>query len=384
MDVQPRRVLLEPVLDGHVFSNLTFPDSPVIILNSRISCRICVGTCRWRRIDNFFQGALKLKNDNEMRVCLRNILALVALIAVSPVLAQSKLIRLMVPFPPGASTDLIARDVAAKFSDSSGQAIIIENKTGATGAIAMDFVAKSSPDGYILGLISVSQGVNEALNGAQTPYDLVHDFTPVIQLSTFPFLLVINPKVPVRSVGELVSLAKLKPNTLRYGSSGTGGITHLSGSWLASASKTAMVHVPYKGAGPAMTDVVGGHIDFIFASISLGSPFLARNQVRALAITSENRNTQFPDLPTVRESGIPDFVVDGWNGIVGPAGMQAPVVSRLNNWFALAVNNPDMRSKMALDGQLPAAGTSAQFGAYLASEMRKWSRIVKEGGLKVE
>lgn len=318
------------------------------------------------------------------RVCLRNVLALAALTAMFPALAQNKVTRFVVPFPPGASTDLLARDVAIKFSESSGQAMIVENKTGATGAIAMDFVAKSAPDGYTIGLISVSQGVNEALNGAKTPYDLVRDFTPVIQLSTFPFLLVINPKVPVRSVAELVSLAKAKSDTLRYGSSGAGGITHLSGSWLATASKTRMVHVPYKGAGPAMTDVVGGHIDFIFASISLGSPFMARNQVRALAITSEKRHSQMPNLPTVKESGIPDFVVDGWNGVVGPAGIPAPVVAKLNSAFALVVNHPDMRSKMVIDGQLPVAGTPAQFGDYLASEINKWSRIVKEGGVKIE
>lgn len=296
--------------------------------------------------------------------------------------APARPVRLVVPFPPGASTDVIGRIVANKFNEFPGQSMIVDNRSGATGTIGLDFVVKSPPDGSTVGMLIVSHAVNESLEGAKTPYNLVRDFTPVILISNNPYLLVVNPKVPARSVAELVALARSKPGTLRYGSSGTGGVIHLAGAWLATATGTNMVHVPYKGSGPAMSDVVGGHIDFIVASIPLSGNLLANQQLRALATTAPKRLPVMPDLPTMQEAGIANYAVEGWNGISGPPGMPAPVVERLNAALGKVLAAPDMREKFSVDGATPAGGTPAQFGAFVRSEVEKWRRIVEDAGIK--
>jgi tripartite-type tricarboxylate transporter receptor subunit TctC len=317
----------------------------------------------------------------------RIMLMLAAWAVISPISAQtypSKPIRLVVPFPPGAGSDLITRVVATRFSETPGQRLVVENKPGATGAIGLDFVAKSPPDGYTVGLLIVSHAVFEALDDAKTPYDLVRDFTPVVQLNSIPYLLVVNPRVPAKSVKELVALARAKPGTLTYGSSGTGGVIHLAGAWLASASNTRMVHVPYKGNAQAMPDLVGGHIDFLFTSIATAGSFMKQQKLRGLAVTSSKRLDQVPDLPTMQEAGIANYVVEGWYGIAGPAGMASPIVNKLNSEIGKAVNHADTRAKLALDGAAPAAGTPKEFAAHISGEMEKWSRIVKEAAIKVD
>ncbi len=294
----------------------------------------------------------------------------------------AKPIRLVIPFPPGASTDVIGRIVANKFNETPGQSIVVDNKSGATGAIGLDFVSKSAPDGYTVGMLIVSHAVNESLEGAKTPYNLVKDFTPVILISSNPYLLVVNPKIPARSVGELVALAKSKPGTLRYGSSGTGGVIHLAGAWLGTASGTSMIHVPYKGSGPAMNDVVGGHIDFIVASIPLAGNLIAQQQLRVLATTAGKRLPAMPDVPSMQETGIANYVVEGWNGISGPPGMPAALVDRLNGALGRVLASPDMREKFSIDGATPEGGTPAQFGNHVRSEVEKWRRIIQEAGIK--
>ena len=306
---------------------------------------------------------------------------------IAPVAAQtfpSKPIRLIVPFAPGGGSDVISRIVGAKFSETPGQRIIVENRPGATGAIGLDLVAKSAADGYTLGVLIVSHAVIEALDDAKTPYDLVKDFTPVVQMNSIPYLLVVNPSVPAKTVKEFVALAKAKPGTLTYGSSGTGGVIHLAGAWLASATRTTMVHVPYKGNGPAMTDLVGGHIDFIFASIASSGNFMKQGKLRGIAVTSDKRLEQVPDLPTMHEAGIPNYVVEGWYGVAGPAGIPGSVVDKLNREIDKTLNQPDMRAAMAADGAVPVGGTPKAFAAHISSEVQKWSRIVKQARIKID
>jgi tripartite-type tricarboxylate transporter receptor subunit TctC len=305
----------------------------------------------------------------------------------APVSAQNypaKPIRLIVPFPPGASTDLFARLVATKFSETAAQRMIAENRPGATGSIGLDTVAKSPTDGYTLGVLIISHAVHSAIDGAKMPYDLARDFTPVIQFSSNPYLLTVHPSLPVKSVAELVALAKAKPGALRYGSSGTGGIIHLAGAWLASATRTQLIHVPYKGSGPAMLDVIAGHIEFIFASIPTAGSFMKQQRLRGVAVTTARRLEQFPNLQTMQEAGIKDYVAEGWNGLAGPARMPTSVVEALNSAVVKILNQPDTRSLMATEGATAVGGTPKEFAAHINSEIEKWGRIVRQAGIKTE
>ena len=314
-------------------------------------------------------------------------LMLAACAAISPVWAQSypaKPIRLVIPFPPGAATDLVGRVIATRFSEMSSQRMIAENRPGATGSIGLDVVAKSPPDGYTLGVLIISHAVHAAVDGARIPYDLARDFTPVVQMSSNPYLLVVHPSVPAKTVAQLVALARAKPGALRYGSSGSGGIIHLAGAWLATASKTQMIHVPYKGSGQAIVDLVGGHIDFIIASIPTAGSFIKQQKLRAIAVTTARRLEQFPELPTMREAGIANYVAEGWNGLAGPARMPESVVGMLNSAVGKILNQPEARAVITADGATPVGGTPAEFGAHISGEIDKWVKIVKQAGIKTE
>jgi tripartite-type tricarboxylate transporter receptor subunit TctC len=322
-----------------------------------------------------------------MKALVRLVLIVAALTVLPPVSAQNypaKPIRLIVPFPPGASTDLFARLVATKFSETAAQRMIAENRPGATGSIGLDTVAKSPPDGYTLGVLIISHAVHSAIDGPKMPYDLARDFTPVIQFSSNPYLLTVHPSLPVKSVAELVALAKARPGALRYGSSGTGGIIHLAGAWLASATRTQLIHVPYKGSGPAMIDVIAGHIEFIFASIPTAGSFMKQQRLRGVAVTTARRLEQFPNLQTMQEAGIKDYVAEGWNGLAGPARMPSSVVETLNSAVVKILNQPDTRSLMTTEGATAVGGTPKEFAAHISSEIEKWGGIVKQAGIKTE
>jgi tripartite-type tricarboxylate transporter receptor subunit TctC len=322
-----------------------------------------------------------------MKALVRLVLIVAACAVLPPVSAQNypaKPIRLIVPFPPGASTDLFARLIANKFSETAAQRMIAENRPGATGSIGLDTVAKSPPDGYTLGVLIISHAVHSAIDGAKMPYDLARDFTPVIQFSSNPYLLTVHPSLPVKSVAELVALAKARPGALRYGSSGTGGIIHLAGAWLASATKTQLIHVPYKGSGPAMIDVIAGHIEFIFASIPTAGSFMKQQKLRGVAVTTARRLEQFPNLQTMQEAGIKDYVAEGWNGLAGPARMPSSVVEALNSAVLKILGQPETRSLMAAEGATAVGGTPREFAAHISSEIEKWGRIVKQAGIKTD
>lgn len=309
--------------------------------------------------------------------------------AATPVQAQgfpSKPVRMIVPFQPGALPDIIARLIAPKLGESLGQQVLVDNRAGATGAIGLDFVSKSPPDGHTLGMLIITHGVNAALEGSaldvpRQPFNLVRDFTPISQLTSNGYVLVISARHNVRSLAELVTLARSKPGVLTYGSSGTGGIIHLAGEWLAAATKTRMTHVPYKSSAQAMNELAGEHIDMMFSSVALLKTVAASGKGRGIGVTSAARMPSAPDVPTFVEQGLAGFEIDGWYGIVGPPAMPAAVVNRLSGEFARLVRLPEVRDKLASDGASPTGGTPAEFAALLQAEDRKWRKVVQDIGL---
>src|SRR5436190_1683824 len=244
-------------------------------------------------------------------------------------LYPSKPIRLIVPFAAGGGTDLTARAIAQRLTEAWGQPVIVDNRPGANGTIGVDIAAKSAPDGYTLTMISSSHSVNVSLY-KNLPYDLVKDLTPITQATTQPYALVVNPSLPVKSVAELIALAKSKPGVLNYGSSGIGGLSHLSGALFAALAHIKLTHIPYKGGAPAMTEVISGQIDMLFSTLLQSHAQIEAGKLRPLAITTAKRSPAAPQLPTMIEAGVPGFEVAGWYGVLAPAGTPAPIVDKLN------------------------------------------------------
>ena len=313
---------------------------------------------------------------------------MVGCVAVPPAaLAQSssfpnRPLTIIVPFAPGATTDVLARLVAQKLTETWSQPVIVENRTGASGVIGLTAVAKAPADGHTMGMMIVSNATTAAMQGAKSPIDLVRDFAPVSQLGSQPYLLLINASLPVRSLRDLVAIARARPGALTYGSSGVGSVLHLAGELLAAQTKTKLTHVPYKGAAPALSDVAGGHIAMLFTTRVTAHSLLANGKVRALAVTSPQRVAGLSDVPTVQESGITGpFEVNGWYGLSTSAGVPAPIVERLNAEVLRVMRLPDVRERMLSEGTLPVAGTPAQFGELVRSEIEKWRRIIQQSGI---
>ena len=302
----------------------------------------------------------------------------------TPALAQrdaastfpSKTIRIVIPFPPGGLPDVISRMVAPKMAESFGQPVVVDNKAGASGAIALEFVARSPADGHALAMITSGSLVLE-----DTPYDFARDFVAVSLLASNAYVVVISSKLPARTLPEVIALAKNSPKALTYGSSGTGGATHLAAAWLASLSGTEWTHVPYKGIAQAITDVAGGHVSMVMSSIQLWKTFAASGQVIGVAVTSPKRQATAPDLPSVQEAGIAGYEIEGWYGIVAPSAVSAPVINRLNQELVRIMQLPDIRQKLTLDGAEASGTTPAQFAAYVRSETLKWRRIGQAAGI---
>ena len=291
-------------------------------------------------------------------------------------------IRMIVPFPPGGGTDITARAVGLKLTEVWGQTVVADNRPGANGTIGVDMTAKAAPDGYTLAMISSSHAVNVGLY-SKLPYDLVKDLAPITQFTRQPYALVINPSVPAKSVKELIALAKSKPGTLNYGSSGTGGLSHLSGALLGSLTGTDLVHVPYKGGAPAMTDVIGGQIQMLFGTLLLTGPHAKAGRLRALAVTTAQR---WPgsELPTMQEAGVPGYEITQWYGLLTSAKVPSAIVEKLNQEIARILHQPDVRDKLATDGALAVGNTPEQFGAHIRSEVAKYGKLIKQMGLKLE
>jgi tripartite-type tricarboxylate transporter receptor subunit TctC len=294
----------------------------------------------------------------------------------------NKPIKLIAPFAPGGALDLIARGVGAKLSESLGEPVVVENRAGASGAIGSEAVARSSPDGYTLLLgATTTHGINPAFNPKSLPYDAVKDFTPVSLVATIPHALVVNAKSPVRSVQDLVKLGKTR--SLNYGSAGNGSPHHLAAELFKSLTGIQAVHVPYKGSGPALADLIAGNLDFVSVEYTAAEPHIKSGKLRALAIATKERVPGL-DLPTVAEAGYPGFEVTSWYAIFGPAGMPKDVTAKLSSEIHKAVTQTDLRERLKGIGTTPIGSTPEELAAFQRNDIALWTRVVNSAGIKPE
>ena len=320
------------------------------------------------------------------RIALALSAVMAAVIAAAPAAAQTypaRPVRMIVAFAPGGPLDIHARIVGQKLGEAWGQSVVIENRGGATGTIGADLVAKAPADGYTV-LANASAHVIVPALMAKLPYDPIKDFAPVTVMGSAPLLLAVTPTLPAKTVKELVALGKARPGELAFGSGGAGTSTHLSGELLKTATGVKMTHVPYKGSGAAMLDVVAGHVPMTFSSITAAVELLKARRVRAIAITSEKRYPQLPDLPTFAESGYKSLTIGSWYGIWLPAKTPEAVVSKFNADAVRVLNLPDVRARFSELGGEPVGNTPAQFDAFQKAEMVRWAKVVKDSGAKPE
>jgi tripartite-type tricarboxylate transporter receptor subunit TctC len=292
----------------------------------------------------------------------------------------SRPIRFVVGFAPGGPIDLLARTVGQKLAEVYGQSVIIDNRTGANGIIAADLVAKAVADGHTILMAGAGHTINASLY--KLPYDTVTDFAPVTPVATGSYVLVVHPSVPVRSVQELIALAKSKPGQLSFGSGGIGGAPHMAVALLTSMAGIDMIHVPYKGVGPAITDLLGGQLSLIFNDQLTTLPYIRSGKFRALAVSSVQRSAALPDIPTVAESGLPGYEVIGWYGVFAPSGASGQVVARLNTDVARIVQMPEVRERLVSLGTEPFTATPVQFSTFVKAEVAKWAKVIKDANIK--
>ena len=295
----------------------------------------------------------------------------------------TKPVRVIVPFAPGGGTDVMTRAVSQRLSQRLGATFVVDNRGGANGIIGVDTAAKSPADGYTLTAISNSHTVNVSIY-KKLPYDLVRDLAPVTEFTTQPFALVINPSVPAKSMKELIAYAKANPGKLNYGSSGQGGISHLSGAMFGTIAGIELNHVAYKGGTPAMIDVISGQIQMLFSTLLQANPHIKAGKLRVLAVTTLKRSTLAPELPTMNESGVPGYDVSQWFGLTAPAKTPKPVIAKLNSEIVQILQEPEMKARIAADGAEPVGGTPEQFGAHIRNDIAKWAKVVKQIGLQPE
>lgn len=318
----------------------------------------------------------------------RVILALIAAasagaaLVAAPVLAQdypTRPIRLVVPFPPGGANDIVARVVAPKLSDTLGQPVVIENRGGAAGTIGADHVAKSASDGHTLLMTPAPFVITQSLY-KKLPYDGQRDFVPVALLTSAPFVLAVGAQSPARSMAELLTLARSKPGAVKFSSPGSGSPAHLAGELLKTRTGIDMLHVPYKGGGPAVTDMIAGHVSFTLATPAEIMPHVKEGKARALAVTTADRTSLAQGVPTMREAGVPDYEITVWYGITAPRGTPAAVIAKLEKAFAEVIANPEVRDRMISMGLEPTPMGAAQFGEFLKREHAKWAELVRVSG----
>ena len=262
-------------------------------------------------------------------------------------------------------------------------AVVTGASSGIGRAIAVELAVKSAPDGYTLSMISSSHSVNETLQ-RKHPYDLAVDVAPITQATRQPYVLVVNPALPVHSVEELVALARANPGKYTFGSSGLGGLSHLAGALFGSLAGIDLTHVPYKGGALAMSDVISGQIDMLFSTILQSHGHLASGRLRGLAVTTAQRSPSMPEMPTMEESGVKDYELAGWYGVVAPAETPVPILDKLNTDIVAVLRTPEMRERLAVDGSEPVGNTREQFGAFIRSEIAKWRNLIRELGIKSE
>jgi len=291
-------------------------------------------------------------------------------------------VRMIIPFPPGGSNDVVGRLVARQLSLKLGQQVVVDNRAGAGGVLGTEAAVKEPPDGYTLLMISIAHAVNPALY--KLTYDPVKSFVPVSIFATGPNVLVVNPQLPVHSVEELVALAKQKPGEFDYASAGIGSFQHLGGELFKLDAGVDLVHVPYKGGGPAMSDVVAGHVKIMFSSLVQTTPFIKSGQLRALGTGGAKRTAVLPDVPTIAEAGVPGYLADNWWGLLAPAGTPEPIVVKLYEATQEALKAPELQQVFAREGASAVTMTRDEFAKYIQNEIVKWGRVVKEGNIKAQ
>ncbi len=305
--------------------------------------------------------------------------------AAAPALAQTypdRPIRWIIPWPPGGGADVIARLMGNQVAEELGKPVVIENRAGAAGNIGAQQAARSAPDGYtIVFAYSGTHSINRHLYKEMTFEE--NDFTPVVFLSDVPQMLVVNANLPVKSVGDLIALARANPGKLTFGSSGNGAINHLAGQLFASMADVKLTHIPYKGGAPAASAVMSGEIDMIFGEPATLLPFVESGRLRAIATTGAKRSVGMPDLPTIAESGVPGYDVTSWNGVLAPAGTPPDVIARLNAAFNKVLAEPEMRARLVKIGYEPVGGAPERFSQKIERETRKWGPVIKEAGLQM-
>jgi tripartite-type tricarboxylate transporter receptor subunit TctC len=295
----------------------------------------------------------------------------------------SKPIRMVVAFPPGGPTDIVSRVIAQRLSEQLGQQVIIDNKPGAGGNIAAELIANAPADGHTLFYNTSAVVIGPALY-SKVNYDTLKDFAPVALTASVPMVLAVNPNLPARSVKEFLDLARSKPGQLNYSSSGTGTITHLASAMLSTQTGIQTQHVPYKGSAPGLVDLASGQTQFMIDTINTVLPYVRDGRLRGLAVSSMKRSSVLPDLPTLHESGLSGFDASAWQGIMAPAATPSDIVQRLNTEVNKALTHPEVRAKLAAQGADVLGGTSAEYAAYLRSELPRWAKAVKDSGAKAD
>jgi len=317
------------------------------------------------------------------------IAAVLLLMNVSVALAQhnpasdypDRPVRFIVPWPPGGGTDVFARVIGEKLHQSLGQPFVVENRPGAAGNIGATYVARATPDGYTIMLATLTLATNPALY-KNIEFDAVKDLAPITLIAGVPHMLVVNPSVPANNVKELIALAKAKPGKLNYSSAGIGSPFHIAGELFKEMAGVNIVHVPYKGGGPAIMDVAGGQIDMSFANLVAVLPLVKSGKLRALAVTSSKRSSAAPDVPTMAEAGVPGYDFSSWFGAFAPAGTPHEIIVKLNHEIIKALQSPEVAKQLTAQGADLVADTPEEFSAYLKSETAKWRKVIKAAGIE--
>ena len=291
--------------------------------------------------------------------------------------------RMIVPFAPGGGTDIVARTIALRLGEALGQPFVVENRTGANGNIGMELAAKAQPDGYTLSFTSSSLAINPSLY-KKLGYDPIRDFAPITLATLIPFILVTHPSVPVSSVRELVTYAAARPRQLSYASSGAGNATHLSMALFERLTRLELVHVPYKGTGQGIIDVMGGHVQLMFGAIPSTMPQVRAGKLKLLAVSSAKRSAVLPDVPTVAEGGVQGYELTSWYGALAPAGTPAAVINRLNSEMIKVLNRPDVKARLTDEGAEPVGNSPQQFADFIRSERGKYAEVISAARVPAE
>lgn len=318
------------------------------------------------------------------RFCLGLAAACMAFSAAAQDWPARQQIRFVVPYPPGGASDVTARLLGAKLTEALHQSVVVDNRPGANGIIALENVAKSEPDGYTLLMANLGPNAINAAIYSKLPFDPIKDFTPIMLTTIVPLVVLVNPDLPIHSMKDLIAQAKAAPNKLSFASAGTGAANHLAGEMMKSMAGIQMLHVPYKGDSPSIQDVIAGNVSMMFPTLIGGMPLVKAGKLRPIAVTSAKRTPALPDLPTVAESGIPNFEAVSWGGVMGPAGMSPEIVQRINAELVKILKMPDVQEKLAGLGAQIVASSPDEFATYLKAEIDKWGKVARESNVRLD